>query len=51
MLLGEFTDQAFEGLLAGQEDVPVGISKNHFDGFEKMRLGIFHRVVAAMAGR
>ncbi|KAG0652906.1 putative oxidoreductase [Hyphodiscus hymeniophilus] len=41
--IGEFTDAAWEGLVTGEENIPVGISKGPYEegGFERKRLEAF----------
>jgi short-subunit dehydrogenase involved in D-alanine esterification of teichoic acids len=50
MPLDEFTDEAYAGLASGQEQVPVGMAKRAFDGFEKQRQEAFAGMVKAMSG-
>ena len=41
MPLDEFTGEAYAGLAAGYEQVPVGLAKGAFDGFESDRQKMF----------
>ena len=50
MPLDQFTEEAYAGLAAGNEQVPVGSSKQAFDGFELQRQKAFHGMVKAMSG-
>jgi short-subunit dehydrogenase involved in D-alanine esterification of teichoic acids len=43
MPLSEFTDQAYEGLVTGNEDIPIGRSLKAFDAFEKTRMDMFYQ--------
>ena len=47
MPIGEFTDEAWHGLVQGKEIIPVGSAKNAYEegGFEKKRMEVFNRVV------
>ena len=48
MPLAEFTDEAYAGLAAGQEQVLVGFGKDSWEKFEKARQDAFHGMVKAM---
>ncbi|MCJ1397215.1 hypothetical protein MMC11_000407 [Xylographa trunciseda] len=50
MPLAEFTDEAYAGLAAGDEQVPVGMSKQSFDTWEAQRQKAFHGMIKAMSG-
>lgn len=50
MPLDQFTQEAYDGLAAGEDQVPVGTSKQSFDGWEKERQTQFHGLIEAMAG-
>jgi short-subunit dehydrogenase involved in D-alanine esterification of teichoic acids len=43
MPLDEFTNEAYEGLVDGLDQIPVGMSKTVFDAFETRRQEIFNR--------
>lgn len=45
MPLDQFTNEAYEGLAAGEEDVVVGTSKGWYDAFETKRQEQFQNVV------
>jgi short-subunit dehydrogenase involved in D-alanine esterification of teichoic acids len=44
MPLDEFTEEAWEGLVAGDDNVPVGMGKMAWKGFESERQEIFQRM-------
>ena len=48
MPLKDFTDEAWEGLTAGKDQIPVGMSKLSFDTWEQGRQKGFHGMIAAM---
>ena len=50
MPLDEFTDQAYEGLAAGKEEVSVGMSKVWYDKFEPLRQEAFHDMIKVQSG-
>jgi hypothetical protein len=50
MPLNEFTEEAYQGLAAGKEQIPVGSAKDWFDSFEPQRQETFHGLVKAMSG-
>jgi len=50
MPLAEFLDEAWEGLSEGKEDVPIGMSKASYEGFEKERRKTFEGIVEQMGG-
>lgn len=50
MPLDEFTKEAYQGLAAGKEQIPVGSAKDWFDSFEPQRQESFHGLVKAMNG-
>ena len=45
MPLDQFTEEAYAGLAAGHEQVPVGLAKGAFDGFESDRQKVFQSMV------
>lgn len=51
MPLEEFTDAAWEGLLEGKDQIPVGFVSSAFDKFEWARQEIFHYLVKATAAQ
>jgi len=50
MPLADFTNEAYAGLAAGNEQVPVGSSKQSFDTWEAQRQKAFHGMIKAMSG-
>jgi short-subunit dehydrogenase involved in D-alanine esterification of teichoic acids len=42
MPLDEFTDEAYQGLVDGLDQIPVGMSKRAFDAFENKRQEVFN---------
>ncbi|KAK3170602.1 hypothetical protein OEA41_002683 [Lepraria neglecta] len=48
MPLAEFTDEAYEGLAAGKEEVTVQQAKQWYDKFEPLRQEIFHNLANVM---
>ncbi|KAL8789117.1 MAG: hypothetical protein Q9195_006983 [Heterodermia aff. obscurata] len=44
MPLDEFIEQAYQGLAAGQEQVPIGMGQEYFESFELRRQEDFHRL-------
>ena len=44
MPLTEFTDEAYEGLAAGKEEVTVQQAKQWYDKFEPRRQEVFHNL-------
>ncbi|KAL2354335.1 hypothetical protein BJ546DRAFT_55786 [Cryomyces antarcticus] len=48
MPLDEFTDETYKGLLEGKDQIPVGMSKDAFEGFELKRQEIFKRMTEGM---
>ena len=44
MPLDEFTEQAYQGLAAGKEQVPVSMAQEYFENFELRRQEDFHRL-------
>jgi len=50
MPLAQFTDEAYEGLAAGKEEVAVGGAKSWYEAFEPKRQQIFHGMIKAMSG-
>jgi len=51
MPLDQFTEEAYAGLAAGKEQVPVGNSRDWFDSFEPQRQETFHKMVKMMGGK
>ncbi|RDW71591.1 putative short chain dehydrogenase-3 [Coleophoma cylindrospora] len=45
MPLDEFTEEAWEGLCAGQDDIPVGMAKRMYDAFETKRQEVMGNLV------
>lgn len=50
MPLVEFTNKAYAGLAAGDEQVAIGMAKDALDGWESKRQEAFHGMVQAMSG-
>lgn len=50
MPLAQFIDEAFAGLVAGKEEIPVGLTTAWYETFEPQRQEAFRRVAAAMKG-
>ena len=48
MPLDEFTEEAYNGLAAGKEEVAVQHAKQWYDAFEPKRQELFHKMVAMM---
>jgi len=48
MPLHEFTEKAWQGLIEGKEDVPVGTSEVPYQGWEKQRQKAFKEKVEQM---
>lgn len=48
MPLDEFTDVAWQGLVDGKEDIPVGSSQIPYQGWEKERQAVFKDRVEQM---
>ncbi|GLB08705.1 hypothetical protein AtubIFM57258_004609 [Aspergillus tubingensis] len=44
----QFTEETMERLLAGDDQIPVGLSKIAFESWEQQRQGAFHNVVELM---
>ena len=51
MPLDQFIEEAYNGLAAGKEQVPVGTSKQSFDTWEAERQKQFHGMVEAISRR
>lgn len=45
MPLDQFTDEAYEGLAAGKEEVTVGSAQDWYNKFESARQELFHGIV------
>ena len=50
MPLGQFTNEAYAGLAAGDEQVAIGMAKMAFDEFELRRQNVFQHMIKQMAG-
>ncbi|KAK5195145.1 hypothetical protein LTR99_002615 [Exophiala xenobiotica] len=50
MPLDEFMDEAYAGLVDGQDQIPVGMAKRAFDGFEVKRQEAFAHMLKMMGG-
>ncbi len=50
MPLDEFTEETYQSLAAGKEQIPVGSAKDWFNSFEPQRQETFHEMVTAMSG-
>lgn len=50
MPLDDFTNEAYEGLVSGKEDVPVGMAKDGYDAFEPKRQELFVKMASRMRG-
>ena len=48
MPLDEFTEEAYNGLVAGKEEVAVQRAKQWYDAFEPQRQELFHEMVGMM---
>lgn len=48
MPLDEFMDEAYSGLVNGKDQIPVGMSKRSFDGFEVKRQEAFAHMLKVM---
>lgn len=48
MPLAQFTDEAYEGLASGKEEVTVGNATNWYDNFEPERQKLFHNMMEMM---
>jgi short-subunit dehydrogenase involved in D-alanine esterification of teichoic acids len=52
MPLAQFTDEAWEGLENGDEQIAVGeMTKKNADSWDKERQSVFQKIVAMMAGK
>ncbi|KAI2628744.1 NAD(P)-binding protein [Hypoxylon sp. NC1633] len=47
----EFVDEAWAGLVRGEEEIPVGTVRLRFDALEEPRRGQFRRIVEVFMGR
>jgi short-subunit dehydrogenase involved in D-alanine esterification of teichoic acids len=45
MDLDEFTEEAWKGLDEGKDDIPVGMARRTYEGFEEKRQGIFRNLM------
>ena len=50
MPLAQFTDEAWAGLLTGEEEVVVGMSKQWYDAIEPARRKYFQQMMNLVAG-
>ena len=50
MPLDQFTDEAYAGLAAGKDQVPVGMAASAFETFELKRQEAFHGMIKRMSG-
>ena len=50
MPLKQFTDEAYEGLAEGKEEVLVGSAHDWYDAFEGKRQELFRGMVETMKG-
>jgi len=50
MPLDQFTNEAYEGLVAGEKDVPIGSAVGWYDSFELKRQEQFHNLTKMMRG-
>lgn len=48
MPLKEFTEESWAKLVEGEDQIPVGMSKKYYDGFEQTRQEWFHKVADMM---
>lgn len=48
MPLDQFTEEAYEGLAAGREEVPVGDAGSWYEKIERPRREVFRGMVEAM---
>ncbi|KAL9066976.1 MAG: hypothetical protein Q9161_007220 [Pseudevernia consocians] len=48
MPLDQFTNEAYEGLAAGEEEVRVGASRDWYNKFEPARQELFHALIESM---
>ena len=48
MPLAQFTDEAFAGLKAGKEEIPVGLASVWYETFEPQRQEAFRKLAATM---
>ncbi len=51
MPLDQFTNEAYEGLSAGKEEVAVGSAGQWYDKFEPQRQEAFHGMIKMMSGK
>ncbi len=51
MPLAEFTDRAWEGLVAGKDSIPVGMSERAWENVELPRIQAFEGMRKAMAAQ
>ena len=50
MPLGQFTEEAYQALAGGKEEIPVGNGKEWYDKFEVSRQECFQGMIQAMSG-
>lgn len=48
MPLDQFTNEAYEGLAAGEEEVRVGTGRDWYNKFEPARQELFHGLIKSM---
>lgn len=51
MPLAQFTDEAYEGLAAGSEEVAVGDAGTWYEKIETPRRDVFQAMIKAMSAR
>ena len=51
MPLNQFLEEAYSGLAAGKEEVPVGDAVEWYNAFEGQRQEVFHKLDEAMGGQ
>lgn len=51
MPLDEFTEEAWKGLVGGEEDIAVGTSKNGYEAVEVGRKKVFAKMIEMGAGK
>ena len=47
MPLDQFTNEAYEGLAAGKEEVAVGMAQDWYNRIEPARQKVFHELIEA----
>ena len=51
MPLDQFTEEAYQGLAAGKEEVAVGSAQHWYDAFEPQRQEQFRGLIKMMGGK